>query len=519
MDSGKRWMGWVLGGLVLTVGCGEDRPPEGTGDDTGTTGTAESGDDSDDGGSTGERFDIGSGNSGLPVGCNGDSDCELIDILFVIDNSATMGEEQLNLSANFPRLIERLSNLDGDDGTIKADVNIMVTTSDFGHPLCSEFYKEGYSPSQGAPIFSGCNERISSFTSAHPFNPTKIPEACTNECPSDVVPGGDPFIHFDPMGSNVPMGDVAAALSCMAPQGIEGCGYEAPLETMLQALRPEACWNDPSSPECEADEQWGWVGRGFIRRGSTLAIAIITDEADCSVRAPDGFSWFTDGDNNEYWAEDPEAEVKLPSSGVCWRAGVDCTDDDGDGVYESCAPKDNEVLHSTTRYKEFLQYIQTELHNDVVMLGVLGVPPVTEREASPPFEAIEGGIADLVYRDWKDGEYDGTSEGGDILPADWGSGLTAVHKQWEFGIGPGCTGKTTMIVDDGDGGEKEVEVFTGQAVPPVRIRDVCESLNLVDDATGQMRKRCCIESICDDDFSPAVDCLTGIIAETISPVG
>jgi len=513
----------IAAASLLAGGCREDRAPTempiSGGDDGGTTGNADDDGDDDDGMDTGERLDLGGDDDGpvLPTGCNGDVDCELIDILFVIDNSATMGEEQLNLAANFPLLVDRLSNLDGDDGTIKADVNIMVTTSDFGHPLCSDFYKEDYAPAQGSPIFSGCNERIARFTGPQSYNPVEIPEACTNECPADVVPGGDPFIHFDPSSSNVPMGDVAAALSCVGPQGIDGCGYEAPLETMLQALRPEACWNDPDSPECEDNENWGWVSRGFIRPGSTLAIAIITDEADCSVKAPDGFAAFTSTD--ELWLEDPEAEAKLPSSAVCWRAGVSCTDEDDDGVYESCDSKDNDVLHSTQRYKDFLKYIQTELHNDVVMLGVLGVPPVTEREEQPPFAPTKGGIDDLVYRDWKDGEYDGTPDGGDILPAEWSKDVTAAHKQWEFGIGPGCTGKTTITVEDDDGNEVEQEVFTGQAVPPVRIREVCQSLDIVDDKTGDVRRRCCIESICDDDFSPAIDCLTGIIQETINPVG
>jgi len=93
--------------------------------------------------------------------------------------------------------------------------------------------------------------------------------------------------------------------------------------------------------------------------------------------------------------------------------------------------------------------------------------------------------------------------------------INAAHKQWEFGIGPGCTGVTTVV--DKETGE-ESEVFTGQAIPPVRIREVCESLNETDE-DGNTKTRCCIESICDDDFSPAVDCLTGIIQDAVTPVG
>src|SRR5690606_13719889 len=45
-----------------------------------------------------------------------------IDLLFVIDNSGTMGEEQLNLAKNFPLLIEQLQSLeDGSGNRVGAD--------------------------------------------------------------------------------------------------------------------------------------------------------------------------------------------------------------------------------------------------------------------------------------------------------------------------------------------------------------------------------------------------------------
>ena len=83
-------------------------------------------------------------------------------------------------------------------------------------------------------------------------------------------------------------------------------------------------------------------------------------------------------------------------------------------------------------------------------------------------------------------------------------GETAADKQFDFGIGPGCTGQDS------------VGAFTGQAIPPVRVKEVCESLNLGPDPSDT---RCCIESICDEDFSPAIRCLTGIIQESIQLPG
>jgi len=56
----------------------------------------------------------------------------------------------------------------------------------------------------------------------------------------------------------------------------------------------------------------------------------------------------------------------------------------------------------------------------------------------------------------------------------------------------------------------------------VRVRSVCESLDVPDDPSTQeddTQIRCCIESICDEDFSPAIRCMTGLIQTAFTPVG
>src|SRR5262245_64857118 len=115
---------------------------------------------------TGDKLDAcdnttqtGCGNTDL--GCT-----DQIDLLFVIDNSGTMAEEQINLARNFPLLIRRLENLTDSSGMpVNADVNIMVTTSDFGNPLCTPFEPDGYDPARGAPISTACTSRLPDFTS------------------------------------------------------------------------------------------------------------------------------------------------------------------------------------------------------------------------------------------------------------------------------------------------------------------------------------------------------------------
>jgi hypothetical protein len=125
---------------------------------------------------------------------------------------------------------------------------------------------------------------------------------------------------------------------------------------------------------------------------------------------------------------------------------------------------------------------------------------VYEHAPNPPHLPTAGGVLDLVYRNWNDGPY----PAGDILPDEWAVGVTAAHKQFELGIGPGCTGIDGL----GD--------VIGQAIPPVRMRAVCQAL---DRGPAPEDTRCCIESICDDDYGAAIDCLVGMIAQSIPAPG
>jgi hypothetical protein len=420
--------------------------------------------------------------------CSADGSCNKLDILFVIDNSGSMGEEQRNLAANFPYLIQKIRALKDKKGLeVNADVNIMVTTSDFGHPLCTDFYKDGYTPGKGAPISTACVDRLSRFT-AYGGTPS-IPDACTTGCmPGNAAVPMGPFINFDKDQSNVMdpdgLGDpVADALACIGPQGIDGCGMEATLETMLQALDPGKDWNKGGKP--------------FLRPGAVLAIIIVSDEEDCATK---DYTYFdpakkNDPMYNQYWEDAPGMPgVKGdPTSAVCWNAGTECPDADMNGQYE-CVSADKGVLQPLDRYKNYLQDILIEQKNkQVVMLGILGVPPVTMHNPDPPYQPTAGGVFDLIYRDWVQA---------DILPGD---PKTPEIKQYEFGIGPGCS-----------------NAMTGQAVPPVRIKEVCESLNVADDPNtsgNEAQVRCCIESICDSDFSAAIDCLSGILQETLDIPG
>lgn len=418
-----------------------------------------------------------------PLGCSDGGSCDQLDVLFVIDNSGTMGEEQSQLADSFPAFVSLLRGLSDANGKlVGADVHIMVTTTDVPHPLCTPFEKPDYDAADGQPIETPCTERLTRFTGLG-ADPPVMPEICTSRC-SQAAPSvpTDPFIHFNPTTHNVidpdGLGDAAAdALACIGPQGIDGCGMESPLEAMTRALDFGARWNRGERP--------------FLRPGAPLAIVLVTDETDCSTL---NFAYFDpklqdDPEFGKYWPLDPDSGQKRePTSAVCWNAGMTCADDDDDGVYEWCMSEDKQVLYPVARYVETLTSLRQLHDKEVVMLVLGGVPQVTAHSDDPPFEPLSGGAEALVYRDWRPE---------DILPGDTD---TPADKQFEFGIGPGCVGPA------------------GQAVPPGRIQEVCQSLDLPDDpdtAVDERGVRCCIESVCDSDYTAALGCLAGMLAPTL----
>jgi hypothetical protein len=375
---------------------------------------------------------------------------------------------------------------------VTANVHIMVTTTDSGNVLCDPYYRPGRSAEEGAPISDSCTDRLDRFESIS-VPPINAEQACTNVCPMPLAPEGD-YISFAGSLDNVPDvppadidGDgvddspVAQTLSCVGPQGIDGCGYESQLESMMQALDPAAPWNSGNDP--------------FLRPGSLLAVAMITDEADCSV-VDDSVMMDT-----AFQEDDPTSNMAVPSSAICWNAGVSCDGPDADGAYTNC----QSTGESLRPVQEYIDFLRGQEGRRVVMLGILGIPIVTERNPEAPYQPIAGGVQDLVYRDWRDPEY---GNGGDILPDEWAQGIDAAYKQFQFGIGPGCTG------------QDEAGNFTGQAIPPVRIREVCEALDVADDPDtpeDETEIRCCLESICDTDFSFALRCLAGLVEENFVP--
>lgn len=188
------------------------------------------------------------------------------------------------------------------------------------------------------------------------------------------------------------------------------------------------------------------------------------------------------------WEVDPITGRPAPSEALCWHAAVSCKGPDATGTFEACTPT-SAPLTPVTEYLAFLDALRDATNKTIILVGAVGIPPVTEHNVDSPFEPTAGGMHAVEVRQWRDT---------DLTLPDLAAGRTTVDKQFELGVGPACTGLT-------DGGD-----VVGQAIPSLRILEVCRGLDASNEG-GFPRVRCCMESICDEDLTPALYCLDALI--------
>ncbi len=386
-----------------------------------------------------------------------------VDILFVIDDSGSMAEEQALLAANFGAFIGVLEAPD-----VKANYRIGITTTDMGNPRCPS---DTTTPSKGGLLLSSCRDRVDQgdfiYNGVNP--PFDATFACTDVCSKtdaelmirptttdlDENPKPRPWLESIEGVANIP-DDVTAleAFQCFGPQGVAGCGQESPLESMYQALTRADVNGDPNY--------------GFLREKAILSVVLLTDELDCSLNEAHKDIFIS---NKVFWNKPDDG--KPPTSAVCFRAGVEC-EGDGDPSFESCyaenfdeagnpgASDDDAVLYPVGRYTSFLQGIEDEkrkvAQDQEVLVAVIGGVP--KGYAAGEAEISYSGVADQEFLD-------------------------------NFGLAPGCT------------------LGEGTAVPPVRMKEFAEFFQVGDDRN--------LFSICQDNYSAALGSIADKIRDQIKP--
>lgn len=188
-----------------------------------------------------------------------------VDILVVVDNSMSMAEEQANLARNFPELIRTILDPEIDPETGRPsrvpvrDMHIGVISTDMG--------TAGYA-------VETCHDSIDGDDGVLQHEPNPELEGCDRAFP-DYLSYASP----EPDASLVEQ--MSRDFSCLAPLGIDGCGFEQPLKAAVRALGYR-----------EDGEN-----AGFLRHDSLLVVLFVTDEDDCSV-ASDGTRIFDTMDSS-----------------------------------------------------------------------------------------------------------------------------------------------------------------------------------------------------------------------------
>jgi hypothetical protein len=220
---------------------------------------------------------------------------EKIDLLFMIDNSQSMGDKQALLAKAVPQLVNRLVVPRCLSATGAVTERASLTE------VC---------PAGSAPEFRAVQDiHIAVITSSLGAHGAPKPQGgCQATPPGDdrslLLPSvrsglesynNSGFLAWDPRGKLVPAGEtdparLGAQFSGMVEAaGEDGCGYEASLESWYRFLI------DPEPPRTlsvvddrtvvqDTDMELLAQRAAFLRPDSLVAIVMLTDENDCSIQ-------------------------------------------------------------------------------------------------------------------------------------------------------------------------------------------------------------------------------------------
>ena len=422
---------------------------------------------------------------------------EKVDLLFAVDNSSSMLDEQDKLAEELPKLITTLVSGKRRDGTVFSpakDLHLGVISTDMGVPgmdlpryMCTGYGGDGRLIN--APSDSDC------------VNPQL---------------GAARFISYNAGQSGKSPEEVGAEFGCLARTGAGGCGYEMQLESILKALFPHPAfdlnpmtnspYDAPRVTFLTADgaqdnpEAYGHGGpapsagsaalpynAGFLRSDpvtgqSLLAVVLVTDEEDCSARNT-GFLQpgpnFTPG--FEYLSEMPVLNLR------CYNHGQR-TDAQG-----------QPFLWPTERYVKFLKELRPGNEQLVIFAAIAGVPPqLVSQEAlaavdfgdEPAREAFYRGI--LAHPDMQE-----VVEGGNLRPACVADDAVAASQAGAVGRSVGASPARRIVdVVRGFGENGVIQSICQQSFEPAinaiidviarRLGDLCLPRRLVRDADGRV---------------------------------
>ncbi len=167
-----------------------------------------------------------------------------VDILFVVDNSMSMAEEQARMAEAFPQLI--IGILDpAPPARPVTDLHVGVVSTDMG---------------TGGYTLETCPNPDEGDDGVLLHEPSEVVDGCESSYP--------PFLGY---GSETPDAEaiewISTGFQCIATLGTDGCGFEQQLKASTRAL---------------IDHRDG-ANAGFLRPESIVVVVFLSDEDDCSV--------------------------------------------------------------------------------------------------------------------------------------------------------------------------------------------------------------------------------------------
>ena len=393
-----------------------------------------------------------------------------VDLLFIIDDSRSMTEEQTSLRAEIPSLVSVLASGDRDGDSTQdfppvRDLRVGVITTDMG-----TLGANGCSGVVGVTADAGLGDDGLLQVSPNPDDAgpdAGIPDGGDAGVACDTTPYPK-FLSFLPSGTDPgPALAFADDVSCVADVGTRGCGFEQQLEAALKALTESDC----TDPWCTfigdnagnsiighggpsgANADPGSVGEeAFVREDSLLALVFLTDEEDCSAKDPRLFST-TD-----------------PTYGIPENINIRCSTVPGLGF----ANDPREPVFPISRYVDGFFALRSQSPDLLVYAVIAGVPTDLTVPAPSGMETVS--FAQILAAEEM-------QEVPSTVPV---SGVEAGRI-----VRPSC---------DVPG--------RGVAFPPRRFVQVAQEL----DSRGA---NAVVQSICQEDFSPAIGAIIEKIADAL----
>jgi hypothetical protein len=379
---------------------------------------------------------------------------EKVDLLFSVDNSGSMAEEQTALKQQFPRMISILTTglRTPDDPTpfpAAKDLHLGVVSSDMG--------------ALGQLDVEGCSETGGDDGKLQ--NTPRGAIGCQASYPS--------FLSY--IAGQITPEQIATDFACIAELGTQGCGYEQQLESAFKALWPSSYADGlgnvvqenpyeflgltPAQTLGRGDQAAPNGSQGFVRSISAtglslVAVVVVSDEEDCSSQVTSHFANPT-GPTDPLFNEGPQVRCFL----------------------------NKQNLYGVSRYVEGFKQLRPGYEQLVVFAGIVGVPAdLVDKDARSRVDLTDPALRDAYYE-------------GILADPRMQERVVNQRNPQNAQMQPSCTFRDR----------------TGQfssAFPPRRIVEVAHGFG----------ENGVIQSICQDDFGPAMDAIIEVIAKQLGAV-